>query len=196
MAELAHYLATFGPIAILLGAAFEGQTAVIFGGVMARQGMISPLIAVGAAAMGSGILDQVLFILGRSFRDTGFVRRVAAKTAFAKALELIERYPTGFILVFRFLYGLRAAGPVAVGVTQVGHVRFAVLNAIGALIWAAFFVGLGLIFGPAVVGVLNALMAHAAPFAIGAAVVAIAAGLIFWRWRVWAAERVAPSGAE
>ena len=196
MADFAHYLAAFGPIGILLGAAFEGQTAVIAGGVLARQGLISPYLAVAAAALGSGILDQVLFILGRSFRDTGFVRRVAQKTAFAKALGLIERHPTGFILVFRFLYGLRAAGPVAVGVTQVGTIRFAVLNALGAVIWAGFFVGLGVVFGPAVMGLLSRMMPHAAPIAIGAVMVIVAAGLIFWRWRVWAAERVAPGGAE
>jgi membrane protein DedA with SNARE-associated domain len=196
MADLEHYLAAYGPIAILLGAAFEGQTAVIAGGVIARQGLISPFVAVAAAALGSGILDQVLFILGRSFRDTGFVRRVAAKTAFAKALGLIERYPTGFILTFRFLYGLRAAGPVAVGVTQVGTFRFAVLNAIGAVIWAGVFVGLGVIFGPAVMSVLGGVMAHAAPVAIGAAGVVVVGGLAIWRWRVWAAERVSPRAAD
>ena len=189
MAHLEHYLAAYGPIAILLGAAFEGQTAVIAGGVIARQGLISIYVAVAAAALGSAILDQVLFVLGRSFRDTPFVRRVAAKPAFAKALGLIERYPTGFILVFRFLYGLRAAGPVAVGVTHVGTARFAVLNAIGALIWASVFVGLGVIFGPAVMTVLGGVMAHAAPVAIAALVLVVLGGLIFWRWRVWAAER-------
>ncbi len=189
MADLVQNLAAFGPIAILLGAAFEGQTAVIAGGVLARQGPISPYVALAAAALGSGILDQVLFVLGRSFRDTGFVQRVARKAAFAKALGLIERYPTGFVLIFRFLYGLRAAGPVAVGVTHVGAVRFAILNAIGALIWAGVFVGVGYAFGPAVMTLLGGVLAHAAPVAIGATVVAVAAGLIIWRWRVWVAAR-------
>jgi membrane protein DedA with SNARE-associated domain len=198
MAELEHYLAAFGPVAILFGAAFEGQTAVIAGGVIARQQLISPFTAMAAAALGSGILDQVLFILGRSFRHTGFVQRVAAKSAFAKALRLIERYPTGFILSFRFLYGLRAAGPVAMGVTQVSTLLFATLNALGAVIWAGVFVGLGFVFGPAVMSVLGAFMAHMAPFAIGAGVVVVAGGLIFWRWRVWVTSqgREAPKSAE
>lgn len=196
MVDLEHYLAAYGPIGILLGAAFEGQTAVVAGGVIARQGLISPLVAVGAAALGSGILDQVLFILGRSFRDTKFVRRVAAKSAFSKALGLIERYPVGFILIFRFLYGLRAAGPVAVGVTHVGTVRFAVLNAIGALIWAGVSVGLGYLFGPTVMTVLGALAAHAAPALLAAVVAVVVGGLIVWRWRVWAAERVSPRAAD
>lgn len=188
MAELQHYLAAFGPIAILLGAAFEGQTAVIAGGVLARQHVISPWVAVIAAALGSGILDLALFWMGRGFRGSRFVGRIATKPAFAKALGLIERFPAGFILIFRFLYGLRAAGPVAVGVTQVSPTLFGILNAIGAGIWAGFFVGLGYAFGPAVMTLLSGLMAHLAPIAVGAALVLVTAALIFWRWRVLAGQ--------
>jgi membrane protein DedA with SNARE-associated domain len=169
----------------LLGAAFEGQTAVIAGGVLARQHLISPVAATLAAALGSGLLDYGLFVLGRSFRQTRFVTRVAAKPAFAKALGLIERFPSGFILSFRFLYGLRAAGPVAVGVTQVGAVQFAILNAIGALIWGGVFVGLGYAFGPAVMSLIAGVAAHLAPIGIGLAVAAVVIGLGVWRWRVW-----------
>lgn len=189
MSDITHHLAELGPLAILLGAAFEGQTAVIAGGVLARHGLISPFVALGAAALGSGILDQVLFVLGRSFRGTSFVQRVIAKPAFAKTLDLIERYPSGFILSFRFLYGLRAAGPVAVGVARISTPRFAALNALGAVIWAAVFVGLGYLFGEAVMQVLHTLMAHWEPIAIGVVVVAVAGGLTFWRWRVWVEAR-------
>jgi membrane protein DedA with SNARE-associated domain len=189
MSDVARHLAEFGPLAILLGAAFEGQTAVIAGGVIARQGHMSPFLALAVAALGSGVLDQVLFVLGRSFRHTRFVQRAIAKPAFAKALELIERYPSGFILSFRFLYGLRAAGPIAVGVARISTTRFAVLNALGAVIWASFFVALGVVFGPAVMQALDMLMDHWALIAIGAVVVTVAGGLTFWRWRVWIAAR-------
>ena len=178
---------------ILAGAAIEGQTAVIAGGVVARHGVISPFMAVLAAALGSGVLDYGLFVLGRSFRSTKFVQRVTGKPAFAKALAMIERRPVIFVLIFRFLYGLRAAGPVAVGMTRIGAPLFAVLNAIGAVIWAAAFVTVGYIFGPAVMRVINEAIDHLEPVAIGAGVVAVVAGLAFWRWRVWSADRV---GAE
>ena len=65
MFDLQHHMTAFGPLAILLGAAFEGQTVVIGGGVMARQHLISPAMAVGAAALGSGVIDYLLFVLGR-----------------------------------------------------------------------------------------------------------------------------------
>lgn len=193
MIDLQHHLTAFGPLAILLGAAFEGQTVVIGGGVLARQHLISPAMAVGAAALGSGVIDYLLFILGRSFRHTRFVQRVAAKPTFDRALVLIERYPSGFILSFRFLYGLRAAGPVAMGVSKVAHGHFAVLNAVAAGLWAGVFVALGYAFGPAVMTLLGGVFAHAAPIAITVAVVAAIGGLAFWRWRVWVTQaRPAP----
>jgi membrane protein DedA with SNARE-associated domain len=188
MAHLEHLLSAFGPVVILLGAAFEGQTAVIAGGVLARQHLISPAMATVAAALGSGILDYCLFVLGRSFRQSRFVRRASTKPAFAKALGLIERFPSGFILSFRFLYGLRAAGPVAVGVTKIGAVQFAVLNAVGAAIWGGVFVGLGYAFGPTVMSLLSGLVAHLAPVGIGLAAAAAVLGLAVWRWRVWVGQ--------
>ena len=188
MIDLQHHMTAFGPLAILLGAAFEGQTVVIGGGVMARQHLISPAMAVGAAALGSALIDYLLFVLGRSFRHTRFVRKAAARPGFDRALVLIERYPSGFILSFRFLYGLRAAGPVAMGVSKISHGHFAVLNAVAAGLWAGVFVALGYAFGPAVMTLISSLVSHAAPVAITLAVVALAAGLGFWRWRVWTAR--------
>lgn len=196
MDQLSHYFSAFGPFVILAGAAIEGQTAVIAGGVVARHGVISPVMAVLAAALGSGVLDYGLFVLGRSFRQSKFVRRATSKPAFAKALSMIERRPVVFILIFRFLYGLRAAGPVAVGMTQIGAPLFGVLNAVGAVIWAAAFVTIGYIFGPAVMRVINEAMDHLEPVAIGLGVVAVIAGVAYWRWRVWTADRADPVSAD
>lgn len=191
MTDILQHVAAFGPFAIALGAAVEGQTAVVAGGVMAREHILSPAVVVLAAALGSGIIDYLLFVLGRSFRHTSWVRKTAAKPAFGKALALIERHPSGFILSFRFLYGLRAAGPVAVGVSSVSTRRFAILNAIAAGVWAGAFVALGYAFGPAVMAVLDRIFAHAAPVAAGVAVVAVVVGVAVWRWRVAVArERV------
>lgn len=193
MTDLAQHLAALGPFAIALGAAVEGQTAVIAGGVMAREQILSPAVVVLAAALGSGIVDYLLFVLGRSFRHTRWVKRAAAKPAFDKALVLIERYPTGFILSFRFIYGLRAAGPVAVGVSSVSTRKFAILNAIAAGLWAGAFVALGYAFGPAVMALLHGMFAHAAPIAAAVAAVVAIVGLAYWRWRIWTAqERLQP----
>jgi membrane protein DedA with SNARE-associated domain len=193
MTDWTQHLTAFGPVAIAFGAAIEGQTSVVAGGVMAREQVLSPLVVVVAAALGSGIIDYLLFAMGRRFRHTRWVRKTAAKPAFGRALALIERYPSGFILSFRFIYGLRAAGPVAVGVSAISTRKFAILNAIGAAIWAGAFVALGYAFGPVVMAVLERAFAHAAPVAAGMAVVAVVIGVAVWRWRVGTArERTSP----
>lgn len=193
MNDLQQHLAALGPAAIALGAAFEGQTAVIAGGVLARERLLSPVVVVAAAAFGSGVIDYLLFVLGRSFRHTRWVQRATAKPAFGKALALIERYPSGFILGFRFLYGLRAAGPVAVGVSAVSTQRFVILNAIAAVLWAGVFAAVGYAFGPAVMTVMEALFAHAALLAVGVSATAIVVGVAVWRWRAWTRQAADPA---
>ncbi len=50
--------------------------------------------------------------------------------------DLLERHPTGFILAFRFLYGMRTISPVIIGLSGVPFRKFLLLNAIAAGIWA------------------------------------------------------------
>ena len=43
------------------------------------------------------------------------------------------------ILGFRFLYGLRSVTPFVIGMSGISWLRFALLNVIGAGIWASAF---------------------------------------------------------
>jgi membrane protein DedA with SNARE-associated domain len=54
----------------------------------------------------------------------------------AKAERLLNRFRTLLILIFRFLYGLRAVTPFVIGMSTVPTRTFVLLNAIGALVWA------------------------------------------------------------
>src|SRR3954469_23582712 len=150
-----EFLRQYGPIGVFLGAAFEGQTAVIVGGLLARQHILNFWVVLTCAAAGSGLIDHLLFVAGRRFRDHRWVRRATEQAAFARALRFIERFPISYTLTFRFIFGLRMASPVAIGVTQVPTWRFAVLNVLGALIWAAVFSGAGYLFGEALHGVMG-----------------------------------------
>jgi membrane protein DedA with SNARE-associated domain len=150
-----EFLRQYGPIGIFLGAAFEGQTAVIVGGLLARQHILHLWLVLLSATAGSGILDYLLFVAGRRFRTHRFVVRAQEQAAFAKALRFIERFPISYTLTFRFLFGLRVASPIAIGVSQVPAWRFAVLNLLGAIIWATTFTLGGFIFGEAVHNVLG-----------------------------------------
>ena len=150
-----EFLRQYGPIGIFLGAAFEGQTAVIVGGLLARQHILQLWLVLASATAGSGILDHLLFVAGRQFRSHRWVLRATRQVAFARALRFLARIPVSYVLAFRFIFGLRVASPIAFGVSQVPTWRFALLNVLGAIIWATAFTMLGFIFGEAVHNILG-----------------------------------------
>ncbi|KQM64306.1 hypothetical protein ASE75_10005 [Sphingomonas sp. Leaf17] len=141
------FVADYGLLAVVLGAGIEGETAVVIGGLMAHQGLLSlPLVMV-AAAVGSFASDQIFFTIGRRFRQSAWVARLTARPAFARALTTLERHPRAFILGFRFLYGLRTISPVAVGTSHIPTATFVPLNALAAALWGMLFATIGYVFG-------------------------------------------------
>lgn len=154
-------IARYGLVALFLGAGIEGEACVITGGVFAHRGMLSLPAVMAAAALGSFAADQLLFLLGRRYRNLRWVRRLHQKPAFARAIRLIERYPSGFIFVFRFLYGLRTVSPVAIGTTRVAARRFLFINGLAAIVWAVAFTSVGYAFGHALEMMLGRLLTSA-----------------------------------
>lgn len=177
-----EFLRQYGPIGIFLGAGFEGQTAVIVGGLLARQHIVQLWLVLISATAGSGVVDQLLFVAGRRFRTHRWVVRATQQQAFARALTFIERFPISYILAFRFIFGLRVASPIAVGVSQVPTWRFTVLNVLGAIIWATAFTMAGFIFGEAVHNVFGH-GHHAGRWTLIAAGGIVAVVLIVWAVR-------------
>ena len=176
-----EFLAQYGPIGVFLGAAFEGQTAVIVGGILARQQILPFAVVFLSATAGSGILDHLLFVAGRRFRSHRYVARATEQVAFARALQFIERFPISYTLIFRFIFGLRLASPVAIGVSKVPTWQFTVLNIMGAMIWAGAFSGVGFLFGDAVHRILGG--HHAGKWTLIAAGCVVLVVLIVWAVR-------------
>jgi membrane protein DedA with SNARE-associated domain len=142
-------LARYGLPAIFLGAGFEGETATVAGGVVARAGLVSLPGACVAAAIGSFVADQLFFIAGRYYRDARLVRRLRDAPPFARALALLERHPIGFIFAFRFIYGFRTVSPFAIGTSRVAGRTFLVVNALAAATWGTAFILVGWFCGRA-----------------------------------------------
>ncbi|HXH15774.1 MAG TPA: DedA family protein [Sphingomonas sp.] len=179
---IAHY----GLAAIFVGAGLEGETSVVTGGLIAHEGLVPLWGAALAAVTGSFVADQLFFLAGRRYRDTARVRRIAAKPAFAKALETLDRHPTVFILGFRFLYGLRTISPVAVGTSHVPARTFVVLNVISAAVWGVLFTGIGYLFGHSLIEAIDSVMPkHKLLGIVGviAAVALVMTGIRYWRRR-------------
>jgi membrane protein DedA with SNARE-associated domain len=128
----------------------EGESFVLFAGFAAAQGLLSAPMLLLAAWLGSFCGDQCYFWIGRSFGLRVLARRPVWRARVDKVLGILRRYDVGFILTFRFVYGIRNFSSFAIGISGVGWLRFLLLNLVAALIWAVTFVGAGYLSGRAI----------------------------------------------
>ena len=135
---------------------FEGETFVLLAGFAAAQGVLSAPILIVAAWLGSFAGDQCYFWIGRHFGLRLMARRPDWRRRVDRALAWLKRYDVGFILSFRFIYGVRNFSSFALGISGISWRRFLAFNFLAAFIWACAFVGIGFLCG-------HALRAHARP---------------------------------
>jgi membrane protein DedA with SNARE-associated domain len=155
----------------------EGETVVLFAAFAAAQGMlrVEPLLL--AACLGSFAGDQCYFWLGRRFGQGMLGRFPRFRQGVDVALHWLERYSTGFILTFRFIYGVRNFSSFALGVSAVNWRRFLWLNLLAAILWAVTFVGVGYFLGHAL---RKALPDIARSFRLSMLAALIVVGLVSW----------------
>jgi membrane protein DedA with SNARE-associated domain len=133
----------------------EGETIVLFAGFAAAQGLVDPFLLLTFAWLGSFSGDQCYFWLGRKFGVRLLDRFPRFRHGVDAALRWLERYDTGFILSFRFIYGVRNFSSFALGLSAVRWERFLRLNFAAAGLWAISFVATGYFLGHAFRAVLG-----------------------------------------
>lgn len=165
--------------AIVLGSLLEGETTVVLAGYAAHQGYAA-LPAVMALTAGINfLLDLAWFWLGR-WRGPQLMQRFAS---LRRGVDLVtprlRQHRRKAIFMVRFLYGLRTAGPIALGMARVPAREFMLFNALGAVVWAVLFAGLGYLFGRA----MAVFLGHLAHYEKLAASIIVVAGLCALLWR-------------
>jgi membrane protein DedA with SNARE-associated domain len=168
----------YGLLAILLGAGVEGEAVVVTGGVLAHRGLVPLVPACICAAIGSFVVDQLWFMVGRRFQNHRWIKRIRAKPAFARAIDLLERRPTGFILAFRFIYGMRTVSPIAIGTSRVPFRTFLPLNAVAAAVWGPVFTLFGFYVGHALDPLIDRVAGKAKVVVLAVVVLIVFVGVI------------------
>lgn len=133
---IAELIQTYGYAAVAVGTFLEGETVLLLAGAAAGRGHLSMPLVIAVAAVASFAGDQLFFHLGRRYGNPLLRQFPALQPHTVRARALLERYSTPLILSIRFLYGLRVAGPLAIGMSDVPWLRFLLLNLAGAIVWA------------------------------------------------------------
>jgi membrane protein DedA with SNARE-associated domain len=148
--NLQQLIEHYGYLAVFVGALIEGETILVMAGYLAHEGYLNLGVVMAVAAIGGFIGDQFFFTLGRYRGREILARFPSIQVRAARVEKLVLRYQDWLIIFIRFMYGLRVAGPIFLGMARVSPVRFAVVNLLGAIVWAVLIGGAGYVFGEAV----------------------------------------------
>ncbi len=150
--SLETFFGTYGYPALLVGTFFEGETFLVLAGFAASLGYLEIPWVILIAFVGTLSGDQVFFYLGR--RQSALVQSFlayypACQNRVERVQGIIERYQTALVFIFHFLYGLRIAFLLVIGLSRIPAGRFFVLNFLSALVWAVVVGAAGYLFGSA-----------------------------------------------
>ena len=197
--DLHALIQSYGYPLTFIGALFEGETILTLAGLAAHRGHLAwPALWVLAAA-GGMLGDVIYFALGRRYGDDLLARWPRFAPAIERVHRLVRRNPALAVIIVRFLYGVRIAGPVVIGSSKLAWSHYLALNAVGALLWSACWLTAGYALGAAAEQMVGNLAKVERELFLAVLVGAVIVGL-FLKFRTRAqvpreANREAPPGA-
>lgn len=135
--DIAHLIQTHGYLAVAMGSFLEGEAVLLAGSLAAYHGHLVLPVVMAIAAVASFMGDLPYFFAGRRY-GLRVMRRFPSLRRRRKRLEsVMHRHHVMLVLSLRFLYGMRIAGLLALGMGKISTLRFLILDFIGAIIWSA-----------------------------------------------------------
>ncbi len=177
--SLAAMISQFGYLALVLGLLFEGETVLVLAAFMARRGYLDLPWVILIGFVVTFASDQFFFWLGRTQGNLFLEGRPAWKQNVEKAKSLLKRNMTLLFIGFRFMYGLRTVMPFVFGLSRLSPRRFALLNFIGAFLWALIFGMAGYLFGQ----LMELILVDVGKYEHWIALGIILAGVVAWFYR-------------
>jgi membrane protein DedA with SNARE-associated domain len=172
----------FAEDALFFGFLLPGETAVIVGGVLARQGTVElawlTLAVVLAAIAGDSVGYEIGRRLGPPLLDSRPLRRRTERVT--RARELIRRRGPAAVFLGRFVALLRSLVPALAGASDMPYRRFLFYNALGGLVWGV---------GNALLGYGMGAAYERAEGLIGRTMALVTAGLVVVALVVWRIRR-------
>jgi membrane protein DedA with SNARE-associated domain len=136
---LAVFALPFLEASIFLGFVFPGETALVFGGVLASQGEVDLSTVIALAVVGAIAGDAVGYAIGRRWgrglQRTRLGQRVG-KERWATTERFLIRRGAPAVFFGRWTALLRAMVPSAAGMAHLPYRTFALWNALGGTVWA------------------------------------------------------------
>lgn len=140
---LAIFALPFAEAAILLGFVLPGETAVVFGGVLAGRGDLSLVVVLVLAIAGAILGDSAGYGVGLRYGQRiqrSKLGTLVGEERWRRSGEFLLRRGRTAVFAGRFSAILRAMVPGAAGMARMPYRRFLIANIAGGTLWAALCV--------------------------------------------------------
>ncbi|HEY1228123.1 MAG TPA: DedA family protein [Ramlibacter sp.] len=125
------WLEIHGYLAVLVATLLQGAAVLMLAGFLAHQGHLDLGAVLLVALVGGSTGNQLLFWFGRIWGPALQAQSAILERAGQRVGTVLRRHDAGLIVGIRFMYGVRIAGPIAMGALGVLPRRFAVFNLLG-----------------------------------------------------------------
>ncbi len=135
----------FGEAALFFGFVLPGETAVVYGGVLANAGRVSLFVVLAVVIAAAIVGDSIGFEVGRKLGPR-LVRAPILRNhpeRIGEAQDYLRRRGGRAVVAGRFTAFLRAVMPALAGASRMEYRRFLAFNALGGVIWGTACVLLG-----------------------------------------------------
>lgn len=131
-----QFIQDWGYIALFLYSFGGGFVGLIFAGVLSYAGDLNIYISILVAGVSNFLGDQFLFFLARKNKNYAkdMMKNSGRKIAFVHIL--MRKYGSFVIFIQKYIYGVKTLVPLAMGLTKYSAVKFSILNALAAALWA------------------------------------------------------------
>ena len=144
------FLIIFAETGLVVTPFLPGDSLLFVAGAVAAVGAMDVnkliVVLIVAAFLGNYVNFQIGRFLGKRFfidRESRLIKREYLE----KTHAFFERHGGKTIIISRFLPILRTYAPFVAGIGRMGNWRFAIFNAVGAVIWVAILTYAGYLFG-------------------------------------------------
>ena len=171
-----------------LGPPLPSGPLLIVAGALANEGRVAALAIAGVAWVAGMLGKVVLYVVGGRYgrQAMGALCRLAVtpNSSIGKTDRHFERWGAALLILAEFIPGVRTLAPSIAGAEKIRPTVFLLYSGLGAVLWTALYLGIGLAFREQI-GRALALIEQSGKVAI--VVVAAAIGMYFvvkwWRRR-------------
>ena len=179
-------LLAFGAVLLeQMGPPLPSGPLLMVAGALATEGRVSAWSLAGVA-WGASMLGKIaLYVVGRRYgrQVMGALCRLAVtpNSKIDKTDRRFKRWGAALLIFAEFIPGVRTLAPSLAGAEKLSPTSFLLYSAVGAALWTALYLGIGLVFSEQIDEVL-VLVERSGKVAVAVIVVAIAYFVVRW-WR-------------